>query len=92
MIRSFRHKGLRTLFETGRRTKLPPQDTERIENVLFLLDQARGPEDVNLPGLRLHALKGDWKGQWAVTVRANSRIVFRFEGGDVWDVDIVDYH
>lgn len=65
---------------------------ERIENILFLLSRAQAPEDVDLPGLRLHPLKGQRKGYWAVTVRANWRIVFRFEDGDVHDVDFLDYH
>jgi proteic killer suppression protein len=92
MIRSFRDKNLRRLFETGERRKLPPPDVERIENILFLLSQASAPQDMDLPGLRLHSLKGDRKGYWAVTVRANWRIVFRFEDGDVHDVDFLDYH
>ena len=57
-----------------------------------MLDAAGGPEDVGLPYLRLHPLKGDRKGYWAVTVRANWRIVFRFEGTDVADVELTDYH
>ena len=92
MIRSFRDKNLRRLFETGERRKLPPQDVERIENILFLLSRAQAPEDIDLPGLRLHPLKGQRKGYWAVTVRANWRIVFRFEEGEVYDVDFLDYH
>jgi proteic killer suppression protein len=92
MIRSFRDKNLRRLFETGERRKLPPPDVERIENILFLLSRAQAPEDMDLPGLRLHALKGQRKGYWAVTVRANWRIVFRFEDGEVHDVDFLDYH
>ena len=92
MIRSFRDKNLRRLFETGERRKLPPPDVERIENILFLLSRASAPQDIDLPGLRLHSLKGDRKGYWAVTVRANWRIVFRFEDGDVHDVDFLDYH
>jgi proteic killer suppression protein len=92
MIRSFRDKNLRRLFEAGERRKLPPPDVERIENILFLLSRAQAPEDMDLPGLRLHALKGQRKGYWAVTVRANWRIVFRFEDGEVCDVDFLDYH
>ena len=92
MIRSFRDKNLRRLFETGERRKLPPPDVERIENILFLLSRAEAPEDMDLPGLRLHPLKGQRRGLWAVTVRANWRITFRFEDGDVYDVDFLDYH
>jgi proteic killer suppression protein len=92
MIRSFQHKGLRQLFEEGKRQKLPPEAVERIENILLVLNQAERPEDIDLPGFRLHPLKGDMKGFWAVTVRANWRVVFRLEEGDVWDVNLVDYH
>ena len=92
MIRNFRHKGLRLLFEKGDRSKLSAQDVERIENVLLVLNQAQTPEEMDLPGFRLHPLKGDRKGFWAVTVRANWRIVFRIVDGQACDVDLVDYH
>ncbi len=65
---------------------------DKIENILVLLNRASGPEGMNLPGLRLHSLKGDLRGSWAVTVRANWRIVWRFEEADVVDVDLIDYH
>ena len=65
---------------------------ERIENILLLLNRASTPEVMNLPGFRLHALKGDLRGFWAVTVRANWRIIWRFEGADAVDVDLIDYH
>ena len=80
------------MFEKGDPSKLPPQDIERIENILLLLNRAETPEDMDLPGLRLHPLKGERKGQWAITVRANWRITFRFEESAVYDVDFVDYH
>ncbi len=65
---------------------------DRVEDILALLDVAVQPDDLDRPALRLHALKGDLRGYWAVTVRANWRIVFRFEAGDVRDVDFIDYH
>ncbi len=65
---------------------------ERIRDILTLLDAASGPEDLNRPSLRLHALKGTLKGFWAVTVLANWRIIFRFDDGDAIDVDFLDYH
>lgn len=92
MIVSFRHKGLRRLFEDDDRSKLPPELVERIRSILAFLDAAGRIEDLEQPTLRLHALKGDLKGFWAVTVRANWRIVFRFDDGDASDVDFVDYH
>jgi proteic killer suppression protein len=92
MIESFRHKGLRQLFEEGDRRGVNPQHVEKIENILGLLDVAQTIEDMNIPTFRLHALKGDLKGFWAVTVRANWRIIFRFADGHASDVDLVDYH
>jgi proteic killer suppression protein len=72
--------------------KEPANANQRIETILAALDIAVVPNDLDRPSFRLHPLSGDRKGQWAVTVRANWRIVFRFEGGDVHDVDFTDYH
>jgi proteic killer suppression protein len=65
---------------------------KRIADVLAHLDMALHPVDVDLPGYRLHPLKGDLKGYWSVSISGNWRIVFRFADGDVFDVDLVDYH
>ena len=92
MIESIRHKGLRRFFEDDDRSKPPADMVERIRDILTLMDAARSIEALNVPGYRLHALKGDPKGFWAVTVRANWRIIFRFEDGAAFDVDFVDYH
>lgn len=92
MIKSVRHKGLKKLFEDGNRSGIRADQVERIANILSMLSIAEKLKDLDLPSLRLHALKGDLKGFHAVTVRANWRIVFRFEDGDCYDVDLVDYH
>ena len=92
MIQSFRHKGLQRLFVDGERRGLMPDMIEKIENILAVLSRARVPSAMNLPGFRLHPLKGRLKGFWSVTVRANWRIIFRFHDGHVWDVDLIDYH
>ncbi len=92
MIASFRHKGLKRLFENGDSRGVNPEHTERIENILGLLDSAGKVEDMDLPSLRLHPHKGELKGRWSVTVRANWRIVFRFEDGEAHQVDLIDYH
>ncbi|MGO9236028.1 MAG: type II toxin-antitoxin system RelE/ParE family toxin [Methylocella sp.] len=92
MIERFRHKGLKLLFEEADPTGVNPQHVEKIENILGLLDVAQDIEDMNVPTFRLHALKGDLKGFWAVTVRANWRIIFRFADGRASDVDLIDYH
>ena len=65
---------------------------DRIENILAKLDTSNAPEKMDLPGLRLHPLRGDLRGYWAVTVRANWRIIWRFEDEDAVDVDLIDYH
>lgn len=92
MIRSFKHKGLKRFYEDGDRSKLPPAFIDRIEEILGLLDVATTVRDMDLPQFRLHPLTGNRKGQWAVTVRANWRIVFRFDSGEAEDVDFTDYH
>lgn len=92
MILSFRHKGLQRFFEKGDHRRVSPRIIARVERVLARLDVAAGPGDMNLPGFRLHPLKGDLAGYWAVSVSGNWRIVFRFDGRDVTDVDLIDYH
>jgi proteic killer suppression protein len=92
MIASFKHKGLQALFLDQDRRKLPPDLVERIEMILGIIAVSEVPDDIRMPTLRLHPLKGDRKGYWAVTVRANWRITFRLEQGHAWEVDFVDYH
>ena len=92
MIRSFRHKGLKLLFEKGDRRKVKADQTDKIERILARLDQASEVADMDLPGFRLHLLKGDLRGFWSVTISGNWRIVFRFNEGHAGDVDLVDYH
>ena len=92
MISSFRHRGLKRLYERGDRRRVPADMAEKIEDVLAALDSARTVEEMDRPYFRLHPLTGDRKGEWAVTIRANWRITFRFENGDAHDVDFVDYH
>ena len=92
MIQSFKHKGLRQLFEKGAAKGIRPDHVAKIENILAVLNRARRPADMDLPGFGLHPLKGNLKDFWSVTVRANWRIIFRFEDGDAFDVDLLDYH
>lgn len=92
MIESFKHKALRRFFEDDDRSKLPADMVERIALILETLNAANVIQGMDLPSFRLHQLKGDLKGFWAVTVRANWRIIFRFEEGRALDVDFVDYH
>jgi toxin HigB-1 len=92
MIESFKHKASRRFFEGEDRRGLNADHVERIRHILFALHSADEIEAMNLPSFRLHQLAGNLKGLWSVTVRANWRIVFRFEGGNAHDVDLTDYH
>ena len=92
MIRTFRHRGLKRMFQQGDPSKVRADQSRRIADILSHLDTAQRPSDLDLPGYRLHALKGDLKGTWSATVSGNWRIIFRFVDGDAFDVDLVDYH
>ena len=92
MILGFRHGGLERLYEKGDRRRIPADLVPKVERVLARLDVAAKPEEMNLPGFRLHPLKGDRAGCWAARVSADWRVVFRFDGRDVRNVDLTDYH
>ncbi len=92
MIVSFRHKGLKLLFEKGDRRRVSPDFVAKVERILARLEEASEAGNMHLPGFRLHPLKGDLAGFWLVTVSGNWRIVFRFESGHASDVDLIDYH
>jgi proteic killer suppression protein len=92
MIESFRHRGLKRFYDEDDSRRLPADMVERIRTILTALDAAETIEALNRPSFRMHPLKGVLKGFHAVTVRANWRIIFRFEHGKVLDVDFVDYH
>jgi len=92
MIRSFKSKKLRKLFEDGDSRGLPADQISRIENRLATIDAARRVEDIDIAGYRLHALGGDLKGFHAVWITGNWRVIFRFEDGDAYDLDHLDYH
>jgi toxin HigB-1 len=92
MIRTFKSKVLRRLFEDGDARGLPADQVTRIENRLATLDASTAAEDMNVAGYGFHKLTGDLKGFYAVRVTGNWRIIFRFEDGDALDVDHVDYH
>ena len=92
MIRSFRHKGLRVFYETGSRRGIAAARANRLQEILTLLDVATSPRDLALPGLKLHQLQGPLAQTWSITVSGNWRVTFVFELGDVFDVDLVDYH
>ncbi len=92
MIRSFGHRGMKRLHERDDRSGIRPDLVDAVQEILTVLDSAESPKALNLPGYRLHPLKGNLKGMWSVTVRANWRIIFHFEGIDVHNVELIDYH
>ncbi|MBR1123955.1 type II toxin-antitoxin system RelE/ParE family toxin [Bradyrhizobium lablabi] len=92
MIESFRHKGLRQLFEDDNARGVNAEHVRKLKQILAALQAAEAIEAMRLPTFGLHPLKGDLKGFWAVTVRANWRVIFRFDDGKASDVDLVDYH
>jgi len=83
---------LKRLYERGDRSKIRADLVDKVERILARLDQALVIEDMNLPGYRLHELKGDLKEFWSVSVSGNWRIIFRFESGKARDVEMIDYH
>ena len=92
MIKSFRHKGIERFFRTGSKSGIQPKHAERLRRQLFALDNASRAEDMSAPGWRLHQLKGELEGHWAVDVSGNWRLTFVFEGEDAVLVDYQDYH
>ena len=92
MIKTFRHKGLQVFFETGSKAGIQPHHAPRLARQLSRLDEAKAPEDMNLPGFGFHGLTGFNPKRYAVSVSGNWRITFAFDGEDAVDVDLEDYH
>lgn len=92
MIQKFKYRGLKRLFESGITSGVDPQHVDRIRKILALLETAETLEDMDMPGLGLHPLKGNRKGAWAVKVIGNWRITFKIQSGDAFDVNYEDYH
>ncbi len=92
MIESIRHKGLREFFSSGSMAGVQAKHAARLRLILGRLNAAREPKDMDLPGLRLHKMSGNLEGFLSVEVSGNWRVIFRFEGPDVFDVDYLDYH
>lgn len=92
VIRSFKHKGLERLFNDGIKKGVQAKHAEKLEDILDRLDASAAVGDMDYPGSDLHPLKGGLKGHWAVKVSGNWRVIFRFEDGDAYVVDYLDYH
>jgi len=91
MIKSFRHKGLRSLFESGKAAGVQTIHVKRLRMQLAALDTAQVIDDMDVPGFRLHALKGEMRGRWSITVNGNWRLTFEFEDGNAYILDDEDY-
>ena len=92
MIKSFQHKGLKLLFETGRVSGVRPDHSKKLRLQLAALDSAHVIDDIDLPGFRLHPLKGADAGRWSVKVNGNWRMTFEFHDGNAYILDYEDYH
>lgn len=92
MVRSFRSRALSRYYATGETAKLSVQNPARIRRILIALNDAKVPDDMNLPGMRFHGLKGQDRGRFAVDASGNWRITFGWDGMDAIDVDLEDYH
>ncbi len=92
MIQKFKHKGLKQLFESGNTSGVNPQHVTRLRYVLALLETAETIEEMDLPGLKVHELKGKRAGTWAVKISCNWRVTFKLKKGDALDVNFEDYH
>lgn len=92
MIKTWRHKGLKLFYETGSTAKINRDHANRLHDILQVLDCAISPEQMQLPGLKLHKLTGNLKGFYAVNVSGNWRLTFTFDGVDAILVDYQDYH
>jgi toxin HigB-1 len=92
MIKSFRHKGLRKLFETGSTSGVQAGHAKRLRMLLAALDTAQIIEDMDIPGFRLHPLKGPMRGRWSISVNGNWRLTFEFQDGNAYVLDYEDYH
>jgi len=92
MIQKFKQKGLKRLYESGISSGVDTQHVARIRKILALLETAETLDDMNLPGLGLHPLRGDLKGTRAVKISGNWRITFKIQNGETFDVNYEDYH
>jgi proteic killer suppression protein len=93
VIVNFKHKGIKRLYEDDDRSLLADDQVEKIRRILLALDNAKNKESLDLPGFKLHQLKGNMQGFWSITIKANWRIIFRFDGeNNASDVELIDYH
>jgi proteic killer suppression protein len=92
LIKSFRHRGLKALYEGRRPARVAPKHAAKLTRILTALDRSSGPEGLGLPGFRLHPLSGGLKDYFSISVSGNWRVTFRFEDGHAVEIDYLDYH
>ena len=92
VIKTFRHRGLKELYERGQSSRVDSKHVAKLQRILTALDQSSSPRGMDIPGFRLHPLKGRLRGHYAVSVSGNWRVTFRFADSEAVDVDYLDYH
>jgi len=92
MIKGFSHKGVKRFYDAGSRVGIQSAHAAKLARQLARLNQAKTPADMNIPGWKLHPLKGELAGHWAISVSGNRRLIFKFVNGDAFNVDYGDYH
>ncbi len=92
MIKNFKHKGLRDFFEKGSKKGIRADHAKRLRLILARLEFSQSPDDMNLPGFKLHKLSGNFLGYYSVFISGNWRVIFQFENSDALNVDYLDYH
>ncbi|GGY38745.1 hypothetical protein GCM10011297_09920 [Bacterioplanes sanyensis] len=92
MIKSFRHKGLKRFYSTGNTSGIQPDHANKLRMQLAALDTATSADDMDIPGFRLHSLKGRDRGRWSIRVNGNWRMTFEFQDGNAYILDYEDYH
>ncbi|WP_114784256.1 type II toxin-antitoxin system RelE/ParE family toxin [Vibrio tetraodonis] len=92
MIKTFKHKGLKKFFETGSKAGIQAKHDRRLRMQLAVIDTASVIEDIDLPGFKLHQLKGNRDGVWSITVNGNWRVTFEFKDGNAYILNYEDYH
>jgi proteic killer suppression protein len=92
MIKSFKHKGLQAFYESGSKKGIQAKHANKLRLQLAAIDTAKSIDDIDIPGYKLHPLKGNRKNLWSITVNGNWRVTFEFEQGDAYIVNYEDYH
>ena len=92
MVKSFKRKGLEKFYLTGSKQGIQAKHVSKLRMQLIALDSAQSIEDLDIPGYRLHELRGNRKSIWSITVKSHGRVSFEFTDGNAYIVNYEDYH